>query len=133
MSQPCPTSITTREDVYLLYPDLKSFRDAHPHHKSDDVIDCVTVTATDEEAYLRTRGLALRKRPSTSPSQAPTHSTIKAEMTTGLLRTASPSIASRGVLSRISNGSTAWMKLIETLGDPRQLDSWPRPPQATLQ
>ena len=74
----------------------------HKKRKSDDDIDGVTVAVTDEEEYLRAHGLALRKRPSTSPTQdiPPTHSAMKAETSAGLHRTASSSIA---MLSQISS------------------------------
>ena len=84
MAQPASSAVTTRRDVYLLCPDLASFRATHPrplqgvwHTVNNDFGsfkrkqmqllknkrkgDEADVTVTDEEAYVHTRQLALRR------------------------------------------------------------------------
>jgi hypothetical protein len=106
MSLPSITAANTRQDVYLLCPDLESFHATHPHplrgvwrtvnndfgsykrkqkqkhkkRKKDEADGIVTVT--DAEAYLHTRDVALRKCDVASaspppPDFGPSHSAIR--------------------------------------------------------
>ena len=91
MSQPASPAVITRRDVYLLCPDLETFRATRPRPlqgvwltvnndfgaykrkqkqllKKKRKVDDADVSVTDEEAYAHTRELALRKHDASTAS-----------------------------------------------------------------